>query len=227
MLKYYLIAFITLIAAYLTGSINFAVIFTKNTRGVDVRNFGSGNAGATNVLRVAGKKTAAATFACDFLKGALSSALGFFVCEFYLFPGSLDFSHTISFSQPQFNPIYGAFFCGAACMLGHCWPVFFGFKGGKAAATGVGIFAFCCLPAAAIGLLAFAVCFIITRKVSLGSLIATVVISVATIAAVCLNYFGEINKTVIAAVTLGMAALVFYRHRSNIERLLSGKEKDI
>ena len=229
MIKLYITAFLLAVAAYLIGSVNFAVIFTKNLKGVDVRNYGSGNAGATNVLRVAGKKAAILTFVCDFFKGAFATALGMLVCEFYLFKGSLDFSGTVSFSIPYFNPVYGAYVCGLLCMIGHCWPVFYGFKGGKAAAAGFGFFACCCWPSAIAGAIVFGITLLISKKVSLSSLTAAV--AVAAVSAICgytdFFYFAGINGTVICVISLLAAILIFYRHKKNIERLINGEEKDI
>lgn len=214
----YFVAFLTATAAYLLGSINFAIIFSKNIKGVDVRNYGSGNAGATNVLRVAGKKAGILTFLCDMLKGAAAVALGYCVCKFFLYD-----------INPIFKSVYGAYVCGFFCMIGHCWPVFYGFKGGKAAATGLAIFACCCWPSAVAGAVVFGITLLISRKVSLSSLVATV--AVAGVSVICgytdYFYFEGINGTVICVISVLAAILIFYRHKKNIERLINGEEKDI
>ena len=117
----YLAAAITVIVSYLLGSVNFAVIFTKAFNKVDVRDFGSGNAGSTNVFRVSGVAAGVCTFVFDGLKGFLAVYVTklIFTKLYTLIPTEL------------FNPVYAMFLAGLLCMLGHCFPVFFQFRGGK------------------------------------------------------------------------------------------------
>ncbi len=205
----YLFAALTVVAAYLIGSINFAVIFTKKYNNVDVRDFGSGNAGTTNVLRVAGKRAGAATFALDILKGAVAALLGVIIFRFL-----------------PFNFEYGMFLCGLACMLGHCFPVFFGFRGGKAVATSVGIFAVCCPVAIIIGLIGFAVCLLISKTVSMSSLIATLIVVGITCSLAYGGSFAQsVNPLVITVITVICGLVVILRHIENIKRILNGTEK--
>lgn len=218
----HLIAVLTVIAAYLIGSINFAVIFTKKFNNVDVRDFGSGNAGATNVMRVSGAKAGIFTFVFDALKGAAAAGLGWIVFEFVLFRPELSFSNSI------FNPTYGRFLCALSCMLGHCFPVFFGFRGGKGVATSVGLFLVCCPPAIGLGLLGFAVSMVICKTVSLSSLIATVVVvAVAIICAFCGYFPYNTNPWVITAIMIACGIVVFLRHKENIVRIAKGTEKKL
>ncbi len=210
---FFLIAVLTVIAAYLIGSINFAVIFTKAFDHTDVRDYGSGNAGTTNVLRVSGAKAGALTFVADALKGAVSCLIGLLVFK-YLLP---DVSY--------FNAVYGKFACAFACMVGHCWPVFFQFRGGKAAATSVGIFAVCCPPAIILGLVGFAVCLITAKMVSLGSLVATVIVVLVTVIYAFLGLLGNVNPYIITVIMLVCGFIVFYRHKDNVVRILNGTEK--
>ena len=209
----FVIAVLTVIVAYLIGSINFAVIFTNLFNKTDVRNYGSGNAGATNVMRVSGAKAGTLTFICDALKGAFACLLGALVFK-YLLP---DFA--------LFNPVYGRFACAFACMVGHCWPVFFQFRGGKAAATSVGIFAVCCPPAIVLGLIGFIICMLTAKMVSLGSLVATVIVVIVTVVYAHLGLLGNVNPWVISAIMLVCGFIVFYRHKENIVRLINGTEK--
>ena len=157
-------AILTVIAAYLIGSINFAVIFSSAFLKKDVRELGSGNAGATNVLRNAGVLPGVLTFVCDALKGFVASYMG------YLMFGYL--SHHTTWAMA----IYGAYACGTACMLGHVFPIYYQFKGGKGVATSVGIFSVCCWPATVIGLVVFALVTLVSKYVSLASLVATVTV---------------------------------------------------
>ncbi len=203
---------ITLIAAYLLGSLNFAVIFTRLFTHKDIRELGSGNAGTTNTMRVAGALPGILTFVCDALKGFVASFMG------YGF-----FSYMSANGEAWAMPIYGAYMCGVACMLGHMFPIFFGFKGGKGVAVSVGIFLVCSWQAILIGLAVFAVCLLITKIVSVSSLLATVTV-------VCLSVvFRDVNAGLWPQVLMSimMAAAIFLKHSENIKRLISGEENKI
>ena len=107
---FFLMAVACIIVPYLIGSINFAIIFSKLFHNGDVREHGSGNAGSTNMLRTYGVKTAALTFVCDLMKGVISALIGLFMMPYYT--GLVYIS-------------------GLACLIGHAFPVYYGFKGGK------------------------------------------------------------------------------------------------
>lgn len=199
--------------AYLVGSINFAVIFSKAFMKKDVRNVGSGNAGATNVLRSAGLLPGLLTFLCDALKGFVASFAGLKVFEYV--------SH---FETGEWAmPAYGALACGLVCMLGHVFPVFFQFKGGKGVATSVGIFAVCNPLAITLGLIVFAIVLIISKLVSLSSLIATV-----TVVALSITFYDiYASRLPQAILILIMGAIIFVKHKDNIKRLINGTENKI
>ena len=206
-------ALVTVVAAYLIGSISFAVIFAKAFMKKDVREFGSGNAGATNVLRNAGVVPGLLTFLCDALKGLAASYMGYAI---------FDYIHTQTNSEWSYA-IYGAYLCGAACMLGHILPIFFEFKGGKGVATSVGIFAVCCPIAIVIGLSVFILCVIFTRYVSLGSVLAATVVVIFSI--IFHNDAANILPQIILAAIMG--AMVIGKHKENIKRLLNGTESKV
>lgn len=201
------------IAAYFIGSVNFAVIFARAFLKKDVRNLGSGNAGATNVMRTAGFLPGILTFLCDALKGFLASYLGKLVFGLVSTYAGIDW----------LNPIYGAYLCGVACMLGHVFPIFFQFKGGKGAATSVGIYAVCCPLAIVLGLCAFALVLLATKIVSLGSLAAALTVVVLSI----VLFAGDGNIFVVAALSITMGIIVFAKHKDNIKRLIHGEEKKL
>lgn len=206
------LAIVAPIVAYLIGSISFAVIFTKYFSKTDVREHGSGNAGTTNVLRVAGKTAGILTFLCDAIKGAVAALVGLFVYR-YVFPNS------------EVMVMYGKYICSVACMLGHAFPIWFGFKGGKCAATSVGIFAVCCPIGIGVGLIGYALNMLITRIVSMSTLIATVFVVGFSIG---LNGFnGKEPDYVIISLSLIAGAIVFLRHKDNIKRLIKGEEKKL
>ena len=206
-------AVITVIAAYLIGSINFAVIFSNLFLKTDVRKLGSGNAGTTNVMRTAGFLPGALTFLCDALKGFVAS-----------FMGKLVFDYIFTNQGAQWaSPVYGAYLCGFACMVGHVLPIFFQFKGGKGVATSVGIFAVCSPIAIISGLAVFAITAIVSKIVSLSSLLATVVVVVLSI--VLYDNTASIYPQMF--LTVAMGAIVVLKHTSNIKRLISGTENKI
>lgn len=206
-----LYAIAAIILAYLIGSINFAVIFSAIFMKKDVRQLGSGNAGTTNVMRNGGFLPGALTFIFDAVKGYAACFIGVKVFE-YLF-------HYTEWAMPA----YGALACGLACMLGHVFPVFFGFKGGKGVATSVGIFYVCNPLAITLGLAVFALVLIISKIVSLSSLIATLVVVVLSI--IFYDYNASILPQIILIVSMG--TIVFLKHTENIKRLISGTESRI
>lgn len=185
---------LSIILGYLLGSISFSYLVGKYKAGIDIREYGSGNAGATNTLRVLGKKSAAIVFLADGLKGAVAVLLGF------LLTGS----------------DYGMALAGLGAIIGHNWPVFFGFRGGKGVATTIGVIvcvAF--LPAIYAGILAILL-LLLTRIVSLASLTFVTLLPFSILlTGYDLAYFW---------MAIGMAVLSYWRHRANIKRILKGTE---
>ena len=185
---------IALLFGYLLGSIPFGLIFTKMAGMGDVRAIGSGNIGATNVLRTGNKKVAAATLLGDMLKGTVAVVVAW-----------------------QFGPDQ-AVLAGLGAFLGHCFPVWLKFKGGKGVATYIGIllgFSFKAVLVFAAVWLATAA---ITRYSSLSALLATLVTPVA------LYMFGHVQWAELFAL---LTLITFWRHRENIGRLLKGEEGKI
>lgn len=209
----WLLCVAAVISAYLLGSINFALIFANAFLKKDVRKLGSGNAGTTNVMRTAGFLPGALTFVCDVLKGFAACYIGKMLFCYALNTGGVKWAY----------PSYGVYLCGVACMLGHVFPVFFQFKGGKGVATSVGIFAVCCPKAIIIGLTVFALCVLITRIVSLSSLVATV--TVISLSIVFYDYSAPMLVPSLLSVSMGLT--VFLKHKDNIKRLVKGEEKRI
>lgn len=208
-------AIVTVIAAYLIGSISFAVIFAKSFLKKDVRELGSGNAGATNVMRNAGLLPGLLTFLFDALKGFAASYMG---------KAIFNYIHTETQSDWSL-PVYGAFLCGAACMLGHIIPIFFGFKGGKGVATSVGVFAVCCPLAIIVAILLFVLSVVFTKYVSLGSVLGAVAVVIITTVVVIIE--GETAMWPEILLTVAMGSMVIVKHEKNIKRLLNGTESKI
>lgn len=195
------------LVAYLIGSISFSVIFTKKLAGFDVREKGSKNAGSTNVLRTAGKKVAILTLVCDVLKGVIAVLFAKFI-------GKVDnFEHTEYLVQ----------LAGLMVALGHTFPIFFGFKGGKGVATSLGVIMIINWQIGLICLVFVLILMILTRIVSLGSVAAAILFPVLTLF-ITENYSvpGDYR---IFGILLGV--FVCFNHRANIKRLLKGEEKRI
>ena len=192
--------FILILAAlaYLIGSVPFGLLISK-AKGKDIRRLGSGNIGATNVLRCLGKPLGITCFVLDVLKGFLPA---------FLFPmlGNVGADFGILF--------------GAAAILGHNFPIFLKFKGGKGVATSAGVLFGVAWQAVLIGLVIWAVVFKLSGYVSLGSIIASAV--VAVIGWVLVPVAGY-SPVVAGALTL-LGILSIYRHRTNIQRLAAGTE---
>lgn len=201
------------ILGYLIGSIPFGYLVAKVARGIDIREHGSKNIGATNVGRVMGLKWFFVVFLLDFLKAAIPVSL----LAYGFLPGV----------TPEGWPQTGvAAIAGLCILLGNMFPIFLQFRGGKGAATGTGVM----LPLAPIPLLValgtFLLIFFTTRYVSLGSILA----ATALIATQLGLYRTEAFQGEAAPVTwlcLIGAALVIWRHRSNIVRLIQGTENKI
>lgn len=182
------------ILGYLLGSIPFGLLFTKAAGLGDVRNIGSGNIGATNVLRTGNKKLAAATLLCDALKGAVVAIL-FNV----LFPGA-------------------GMIAGFFAFLGHLYPVWLQFKGGKGVATYIGVVFAIFWQGGFIFLGVWLITAFITRYSSLSALVAIIVVPLA-------GYF--LTSPLITAILVLMGLLIIVKHRGNISRLMSGNESKI
>ena len=206
-------AILAVVASYLLGSISFAVIFAKLFSHIDVRSVGSGNAGTTNVLRVSGTKAGVLTLLCDALKGTVSCLIGMFVFK------------AVFGADNSVAVLYGEYLCALSCMLGHAFPIYFGFKGGKCAATSVGIFAVCCPIGILLGIIAWGISMAISRIVSLSTLVATVIVVISSISLNGVLKFGF--NPIIVILTLCMGTVVVLRHKDNIIRLIHGEEKKL
>jgi len=195
--------------SYLLGAIPFGFLVAR-AQGVDIRAVGSGNIGATNVLRCLGRKWGALTLLCDALKG--------FIPAFVLPPllcGAFD-------AEPgDLMPVV----CGFMAVAGHSWPVYLRFKGGKGVATTAGaLLGIAPLPLA-VGLAAWIIVFALSRYVSAASITAAVVIPAAAWGLACRPWLPDFNRgCVVPAMLTVLGALVIARHKANIKRLLAGTE---
>lgn len=211
----YLIILSFIILSYLFGSIPTGYLLAKLVKNIDVREHGSKNTGATNTTRVLGFKFGALTALLDVIKGMVVMALLFYIKE-------LEPFYLIQIKNQTINilALYGAF-----AVIGHVFPIFLKFKGGKAVATSFGVVTFLTPMVAIISLIFFVISVIITKYVSLTSLISALVILILTF----IFYIFEINilSEVILEFVITYAilvAIVFIRHKDNIKRLLKGEE---
>jgi glycerol-3-phosphate acyltransferase PlsY len=192
---------IALIAGYLLGSIPFGLILTRLAGTGDIRNVGSGNIGATNVLRTGRKGLAAATLLGDMLKGAVAVLL-------------LNwFSHLFGFTGTDFGLM-----AGLGAVLGHVFPVWLGFKGGKGVATYIGVLIAVSWPVA----IAFGVIWGLVAASTRYSSLAGLLASAATPALLWL--LAAVNAAIVFVI---LTALVWFMHRGNISRLVAGTEPKI
>ncbi|WEG11385.1 glycerol-3-phosphate 1-O-acyltransferase PlsY [Pullulanibacillus sp. KACC 23026] len=189
--------FIAFLVAYLIGSISFSIIFTKAIKKVDIRNYGSGNAGATNTMRVLGKGPAILVLLLDAIKGIVA----------------------ILIAKLLHLPEWAVDVTGLLAMVGHVWPVYHGFKGGKGVATTIGIFLVLApIPTVITGIITIII-IAVTRYVSLGSLFLILVTPLLS------YFFGASVSFVIVGLILFL--LSAYKHRENIVRLIHGNENKL
>lgn len=190
-MKYALIAVI----AYLFGSFCASIPLSKRFCGSDVRAHGSGNAGATNVARVFGLKAGVITLLCDMTKCLASMAIGGLLCG-----------------------ERGMALAGLLCIIGHCFPIYFGFRGGKGVSVGAALGLACGWQVFLCIMAVFFAVAITSRKVSLGSVSAAIALPIATAIFGC--------DTALLYMNIVSGLLVVFMHRSNLKRLISGTEPD-
>ncbi len=191
---------LAVVAAYVVGSIDFAVIVAR-MHGVDIHQVGSGNPGASNVLRSIGRLPAAMVLVGDTLKGVIGAAMGMIAA------GSVDFQ------------VEWAFLAGFAAVVGHCYPVFHRFRGGKGVATGLGVLLFTVPIVGVVVVAGWAVLVKLTKTASISSLIAVA-------ASVPLAIWQGVEGMSLVWL-LATVVLVVWRHRANIQRVFRGSEQKV
>ncbi len=209
----YIIAVLTAIIAYLIGSVSGAILISRTVDGNDIRTKGSKNAGTTNMLRIYGKKAAVFTLLIDVLKGVAAVLIGIAVDYF-----------TMKYMTGSFLSGNIKYIASIFVVLGHDFPIYFGFKGGKGVATGLGAVLMLDYKVALIVLAAALLIMVVTRYVSLGSVAAAVIYP--CVAAAFMAGSGEFNVVyLISALLLGV--LIIAKHHTNIKRLLDGTENKL
>lgn len=215
-----IIAFLVIaVISYLLGSINFAIIFTWMFKKSDIRDYGSGNAGFTNVARTAGKLPAILTFVFDLSKGIVSvllSALLIKNLSVFGYNGIID-------------PLYAEYIAGFCCFMGHIYPIYYGFRGGKGVVTLLSIYLVFNPKIALICLGLFLIIFFISRIVSLSSILS---ICWAPLFAAIFPNQTVVSQQILVPqyefeIVMGglFALIVILKHIPNIKRLIKGEEK--
>ena len=209
---------IVVVVSYLLGSIPFGYLLVRVFRGQDVRQTGSGNIGATNVARTGSKKLAIATLLLDALKGYVAVVIAFWLAAHI----AIRINDTMSATLDVLDVHVGyrlAALAALSAILGHMFPVWLRFKGGKGVATALGVFLALAPLAVLVSLVVFVVAVAITRYVSLGSILAA---AVFPFAAWWLNP-GTRSAAVMFPIAIS-SLLIIIRHKDNIRRLLAGTE---
>ncbi len=208
-MKYYILMAGAALLGYLLGSVNSAVILSKLVYKKDIRLQGSGNAGMTNMQRIYGKKAALFTFLGDFCKGIVAVLLGRLLLGVFASAS-----------------LHGACIAGAFAVIGHNWPLYFGFKGGKGVLTTFSVMIIIAPLPTLVAFGIFLITVILTKYVSLGSLLAAASLPVVVF------FLGDVLCTQrglgpVFYLSLFVAVLIIARHHANIRRLLKGKESKL
>lgn len=200
---------IVAVIAYLIGSINFSIILSKKMAGFDIREKGSGNAGTTNMLRSVGKKAAAITLICDILKGVVSILIAVLAGKIIK---NLDNALLVQLA-------------GIFVIIGHTFPVFFKFKGGKGIATALGVLLMINWQIGLICLIFALVLMALTKMVSVGSIAAAILFPIL-VAFIDQNYIVPTSNSNWSYLVFSIivALLVIFNHRANVQRILNGTE---
>ena len=196
---------IVVILAYCIGSINFSVILSRKMAGFDVREKGSKNAGTTNMLRTVGKKAALITLICDILKGIVAVLLALVI-------GKIGKSFNIEILK---------YIAGLAVILGHTFPIFFEFRGGKGIATALGVLLILQWQVGLICLVFALILMALTKMVSVGSISAAILFPILVL-------FMEPDKNIwIIIISILITAFVIFNHRTNLKRIKDGNENKL
>lgn len=204
--------------SYLVGSIPTSLIVSKALRGIDIRNYGSGNAGGTNVMRVLGWKEGLFVILFDALKGVIAVVL-----ITRLFYDTIPFENITPFDDFTLVQIIA----GIAAVIGHIWTVFAGFKGGKGIATALGMLLMIVTVDMLIAIGVFVLVVTVSRYVSLGSLLGAVAVPLTLVIRENIFNVNIPGYSTLLPFVIFLALLVIYTHRKNVIRLLEGSESKL
>lgn len=223
---------LTALAAYLLGSINSAIIVTRITAREDIRKYGSGNAGATNVLRSQGKLPAVITTAGDLLKSFAAVLIGgWLLTHVWLLPieevALFDAAGRLIQPLEKYRLI-GEYLAGFFCVIGHLFPLYFGFRGGKGVLTTFGMMLILDWRVALLSLLMFILVVAVSRMVSLGSVLAALTMAVLTFVFRLFVYKQEMGTVLFCTcMAVLIAAILIIKHIPNLKRIANGTESKL
>ena len=207
-----------IVLSYLVGSIPTSIIVSKLSRGIDIRDYGSGNAGGTNVMRVLGWKQGVLVIALDALKGVLAV-----VVVARLHYGAMPFTNATPFDDFTLIQIIA----GISAVIGHIWTVFAGFRGGKGIATALGMLLMISTVDMLIAIGVFVVVVLISRYVSLGSIIAAIAVPLTLVVRENIFNVNIPGYNTLLPFIIVITLLVIFTHRKNVVRLLNGSENKL
>ena len=210
---------IVVLLSYIVGSIPTSIMLSKWKHGFDIRTKGSGNAGGTNVFRVLGWKSGLFVMAFDAMKGVIATTI---IARLFWDP-TLPFYNRTPFDD--FTIIQ--MICGGAAIVGHIWTVFAGFKGGKGIACGAGMLIGIAPTEFAVSIGVFLAVFFAWRYVSLGSIAAAIAFPVSLLVRHNILYDEIHSYKTLIFFSIGVAVVLIYSHRKNIQRLLEGTENKV
>lgn len=216
---------LTAVIAYLLGSLNSAIIVTRITAKQDIRQFGSGNAGATNVLRSQGKLPAVLTTVGDLAKSFVAVLIGGWLLVHLQLAQSSGAPEGV---QPAELELIGEYLAGFFCIIGHLFPLYFGFRGGKGILTALGMMLILDWKVALLSLLMFIIVVAISKMVSLGSVCAAATMAVLTYVFRTFVYRQDTHTVIFCTcMAVLIAAILIIKHISNIKRILNGTESKL
>lgn len=207
-----------IILSYLVGSIPTSIIISKAVKGIDIRNYGSGNAGGTNVVRVLGWKHGVLVIFLDALKGAIAVVL---IARLHY--GVLPFQNVSPFDDFTLVQIIA----GISAVIGHIWTVFAGFRGGKGIATALGMLLMIITVDMLIAVGIFLIVVSISRYVSLGSIVSAMAVPLSMIFRENVLHTHIEGYNTLLPFVIGVSLLVIFTHRKNLVRLLNGTENKL
>ncbi len=211
---------VVLLISYVIGSIPTSIIAVKIANAGDLRMFGSGNAGGTNVVRMLGWKIGVAVILFDLFKGVVAT---YYVPQIFWDPNPLPFNNTTPFHDFTVVQII----CGIVAVLGHIWTLFAGFKGGKGVATGAGMILGLAPVEFAVTIGVFAIVFLLWRYVSLGSIIAAMAFPITMFVRENVFHVDIPGYHTLVYFAIAVSMLITYTHRENVKRLLAGTENKL
>lgn len=229
--NYWLALLLTAIAAYLLGSLNSAIIVTRLTAKEDIRQYGSGNAGATNVLRSQGKLPAVLTTLGDLAKSFVAVLIGGWLMTNWaqwVPMNELWETSAAALHETENLRLAGEYLAGFFCIIGHLFPLYFGFRGGKGILTALGMMLILDWKVALLSLLMFIIVVALSKMVSLGSVCAAATMAVLTFVFRLFVYRQETGTVIFCScMALLIAAILILKHIPNLKRIAAGTESKL